>query len=368
MAPRPGPSSRRSRPRPRTRPSPPPRNRPRPRSPAPSRARRRAGRRRRCGPSSRSYFSLVTSAPESSYVMLTPEFQDASGGFERYSGFWSTISSARPYDITFDPRHARHVVHDRLRRHLGPDLDRAEAAAARPGRRGLPHRRRGLNRTNGQGLRGAGGARTHDPRKRSGPDHAVSLSALSRSERVILPDPQLPQNTPVHRKVGNRWGMKSLHFSPLGLAQQVSLNEQKLSVGHLLRRRPRAAVPPATAPPRTVHPRLAGWVVPMDLEGRRTALLWRSSRSQSVTESANPADFDRAGVLEVSGPSRDSHANSFAAHGRCDLEPWLGRTLDDLCTCSPPDSVKDRSTVASDQPFQSKGPTNFDGSRYFDTG
>ena len=49
------------------------------------------------------YFSLVTSAPESSYDMLTPEFQEASGGFERYSGFWSTISSARPYDITVDP-------------------------------------------------------------------------------------------------------------------------------------------------------------------------------------------------------------------------------------------------------------------------
>ena len=49
------------------------------------------------------YFSLVTSAPEASYVMLTPEFQAASGGFERYSGFWSTISSARPYDITVDP-------------------------------------------------------------------------------------------------------------------------------------------------------------------------------------------------------------------------------------------------------------------------
>ena len=49
------------------------------------------------------YFSLVTSSPESSYVMLTPEFQTASGGFERYSGFWSTISSARPYDISVDP-------------------------------------------------------------------------------------------------------------------------------------------------------------------------------------------------------------------------------------------------------------------------
>lgn len=49
------------------------------------------------------YFSLVTSSPETSYVMLTPEFQAESGGYERYSGFWSTISSARPYDITVDP-------------------------------------------------------------------------------------------------------------------------------------------------------------------------------------------------------------------------------------------------------------------------
>ena len=30
--------------------------------------------------------------------MLTPEFQEASGGFERYSGFWSTIS--RPVRTT----------------------------------------------------------------------------------------------------------------------------------------------------------------------------------------------------------------------------------------------------------------------------
>ncbi len=49
------------------------------------------------------YFSLVTSDPRQSYVMLTPEFQAASGGYERYSGFWSTISSARPHDIEVDP-------------------------------------------------------------------------------------------------------------------------------------------------------------------------------------------------------------------------------------------------------------------------
>lgn len=49
------------------------------------------------------YFARVTSDPEATYAMLTPEFQAASGGYERYSGFWSTISSATPSDITVDP-------------------------------------------------------------------------------------------------------------------------------------------------------------------------------------------------------------------------------------------------------------------------
>ena len=47
---------------------------------------------------------IATSDPETSYAMLTPEFQQASGGFERYSGFWSTISSARVYAVAFDPQ------------------------------------------------------------------------------------------------------------------------------------------------------------------------------------------------------------------------------------------------------------------------
>ena len=49
------------------------------------------------------YFSLVTSDPESSFAMLTPEFQEASGGFGRYSGFWSTIRRRSPSDIRVDP-------------------------------------------------------------------------------------------------------------------------------------------------------------------------------------------------------------------------------------------------------------------------
>jgi serine/threonine protein kinase len=50
------------------------------------------------------YFAQVTSDPESTFAMLTPEFQSQSGGFEGYQGFWSTIESATPRDIRADPR------------------------------------------------------------------------------------------------------------------------------------------------------------------------------------------------------------------------------------------------------------------------
>ena len=49
------------------------------------------------------YFATVTSDPRTTWAMLTPEFQAASGGYGRYSGFWSTIASATPYDIAVDP-------------------------------------------------------------------------------------------------------------------------------------------------------------------------------------------------------------------------------------------------------------------------
>jgi serine/threonine protein kinase len=50
------------------------------------------------------YFATVTSDPESTWAMLTPEFQAASGGYDRYAGFWSTIASATAYDIAVDPK------------------------------------------------------------------------------------------------------------------------------------------------------------------------------------------------------------------------------------------------------------------------
>lgn len=51
----------------------------------------------------RDYYALVTSDPESTYAMLTPEFQAESGGLEGYTGFWNTIESATPRAIKADP-------------------------------------------------------------------------------------------------------------------------------------------------------------------------------------------------------------------------------------------------------------------------
>jgi eukaryotic-like serine/threonine-protein kinase len=50
-----------------------------------------------------SYLSTVTSDQHSAWKMLTPEFQRVSGGFGQYQGYWRTIRSATPRDITPDP-------------------------------------------------------------------------------------------------------------------------------------------------------------------------------------------------------------------------------------------------------------------------
>jgi hypothetical protein len=41
------------------------------------------------------YLATVTRDPEAAFAMLTPGFQEASGGIEGYRGFWDTIRSAR---------------------------------------------------------------------------------------------------------------------------------------------------------------------------------------------------------------------------------------------------------------------------------
>ncbi len=50
----------------------------------------------------RDYLATVTTDPRTAWDMLTPGFQDSSGGFSSYSGFWSTITSAQPSNITAD--------------------------------------------------------------------------------------------------------------------------------------------------------------------------------------------------------------------------------------------------------------------------
>ncbi len=49
------------------------------------------------------YLSTATSDQHASWAMLTPRFQQESGGFGHYQGFWRTISSATPRQISPDP-------------------------------------------------------------------------------------------------------------------------------------------------------------------------------------------------------------------------------------------------------------------------
>ena len=49
------------------------------------------------------YLATVTSDPEAAFEMLTPEFQEASGGYEGYIGYWGTVRSASPASIESNP-------------------------------------------------------------------------------------------------------------------------------------------------------------------------------------------------------------------------------------------------------------------------
>ena len=41
-----------------------------------------------------SYLATVTHDPETAFEQLTPEFQEASGGYEGYIGWWGKVRSA----------------------------------------------------------------------------------------------------------------------------------------------------------------------------------------------------------------------------------------------------------------------------------
>ena len=50
------------------------------------------------------YLATVTQDPRAAFAMLTPDFQDASGGLSGYRSFWDTIASAELATISADPK------------------------------------------------------------------------------------------------------------------------------------------------------------------------------------------------------------------------------------------------------------------------
>jgi hypothetical protein len=50
------------------------------------------------------YLATAVSDPQTSFDMLTPEFQAESGGIEGYRGFWDTVDSAQLRRIQADPQ------------------------------------------------------------------------------------------------------------------------------------------------------------------------------------------------------------------------------------------------------------------------
>lgn len=50
-----------------------------------------------------SYLATVTSDPRAAFEQLTPQFQDASGGFEGYMGWWGKVESASLAEVASDP-------------------------------------------------------------------------------------------------------------------------------------------------------------------------------------------------------------------------------------------------------------------------
>ena len=49
------------------------------------------------------YLATAPTDPQTTFEQLTPKFQEASGGFGGYSGFWNTIESATLVEIDADP-------------------------------------------------------------------------------------------------------------------------------------------------------------------------------------------------------------------------------------------------------------------------
>ena len=50
-----------------------------------------------------SYIATVTTDPRAAFEQLTPEFQEESGGYEGYIGWWSRVRSASLSEIDSNP-------------------------------------------------------------------------------------------------------------------------------------------------------------------------------------------------------------------------------------------------------------------------
>lgn len=49
------------------------------------------------------YLKKVADSPAEAWIMLTPDFQTASGGFAKYSAFWGKVALATPTEVLADP-------------------------------------------------------------------------------------------------------------------------------------------------------------------------------------------------------------------------------------------------------------------------
>ncbi len=49
------------------------------------------------------YLATAAADPATGYTMLTPAFQQASGGIEGYRSFWDTVESAQLQGVQADP-------------------------------------------------------------------------------------------------------------------------------------------------------------------------------------------------------------------------------------------------------------------------
>ena len=74
----------------------------------------------------RTYLATVTRDPRAAFAMLTPSFQQRSGGYAGYSEFWAAVRGATPSDVRADPERlvvSYHVDYQGPRKKVPPADD-----------------------------------------------------------------------------------------------------------------------------------------------------------------------------------------------------------------------------------------------------